>query len=383
MDQTRAGRSSWKDVADHIRLGIRDGKFVQGGKLPSESELMRDHGASKMTVHRALRELSAEGLVRRVERVGTFVADAAAAPTRKIGLILPTTEGFLEFNMLSGVRDGLASGDQFVLYASDNDPVAEYEALNRAASEVDGILILPTCHPKTSRKLQQLYDDGLPVVCLDRAISGCNLPAVTTDNYHVSRSSLDHLAAEGHKRVAYFGIYDERVSTLSDRFHAFQQFCTATLGISADPYIRFIPPHIGVHIKVSLSLVEDALLRMLAAEEPVTLAFCANEFYLEAIVEVSHGLPKELVERLEILSFSDYPRLRYPGFRVHVIRQDAKGMGREAARLLDRVMRGGKLGTPRVEVPATFFHADDEKDDRAAASIFVSRPRPVRHREGS
>src|SRR5581483_8593526 len=116
----------------------------------SESDMMRLHGASKMTVHRALRELSAEGLVRRVERGGTFVQGSAAPAARKIGLILPTTEGFLEFNLLAGVRDGLDQGDQYLLYATDNDPIAEYEALNRAANEVDGILILPICHPRSS-----------------------------------------------------------------------------------------------------------------------------------------------------------------------------------------------------------------------------------------
>jgi len=378
MEQTRGGRGSWKDVAEHIRSGIRDGRFGEAAKLPSESDLMREHGASKMTVHRALRELASEGLVRRVERVGTFVIPQKAAPaaTRKIGLVLPTTEGFLEFNLLGGVRDALDPEDQYVLYATENDPVTEWEALGRAAKEVDGIMILPTCHPKTSRRLQQLHDDGFPVVCVDRGCVGFDLPSVTTDNYTVSRTGLERVLSEKPHRVGYFGIYDEGVSSLVDRYHAYQDVCTANL---SDPteFVRFIPPHLGVHSKVSFRLLEDSLVRLLTREDPMTLAFCANEYYLEAIVQVCHGLPHDICANLEILSFNDWPRLRYQGYRVHTIRQNARGVGQAAADLLHHIWKGGNAEPLRHEVAATFIHAD-EPYERGGHPFSSKAPRPER-----
>ena len=42
--------------------------------MPSEAELVAQFGVSRMTVNRALRELQAEGLVERVQGVGTFAA---------------------------------------------------------------------------------------------------------------------------------------------------------------------------------------------------------------------------------------------------------------------------------------------------------------------
>jgi GntR family transcriptional regulator, histidine utilization repressor len=42
--------------------------------MPSEAELVAHFGVSRMTVNRALRELQAEGLVERVQGVGTFAA---------------------------------------------------------------------------------------------------------------------------------------------------------------------------------------------------------------------------------------------------------------------------------------------------------------------
>lgn len=55
---------------------IRSGEWPRDHRVPSESELVRQHGVSRMTANRALRELTGEGFLRRVQGVGTFVADA-------------------------------------------------------------------------------------------------------------------------------------------------------------------------------------------------------------------------------------------------------------------------------------------------------------------
>ncbi len=54
---------------------IRSGEWPRDHRVPSESELVRRHGVSRMTANRALRELTSEGFLRRVQGVGTFVAD--------------------------------------------------------------------------------------------------------------------------------------------------------------------------------------------------------------------------------------------------------------------------------------------------------------------
>ncbi len=66
-------------VKDHIVEQVRRGDLKDGGRLPSESELVEKLGVSRMTVHRALRELSAAGIVDRVQGLGTFVS---APPVR-------------------------------------------------------------------------------------------------------------------------------------------------------------------------------------------------------------------------------------------------------------------------------------------------------------
>lgn len=58
-----------------IERCINDGKWIAGQKLPSENELVNALDVSRMTVNRALRELTQQGLVNRVHGKGTFVAE--------------------------------------------------------------------------------------------------------------------------------------------------------------------------------------------------------------------------------------------------------------------------------------------------------------------
>ncbi|MBH0237025.1 histidine utilization repressor [Methylobrevis albus] len=64
----------YEKVKDYIRRNIEAGHWTTDTRLPSENDLVAQLGVSRMTVHRALRELTAAGLLRRIQGVGTFVA---------------------------------------------------------------------------------------------------------------------------------------------------------------------------------------------------------------------------------------------------------------------------------------------------------------------
>lgn len=62
-------------IKNDIRQKIHSGELSPNHKIPSETLLVKQYGVSRMTVHRALRELKDEGVIVRVAGVGTFVAD--------------------------------------------------------------------------------------------------------------------------------------------------------------------------------------------------------------------------------------------------------------------------------------------------------------------
>ena len=65
----------YEQVKAFIKTRISAGTWKPGDPVPSEAVLAAQFGVSRMTVNRALRELSAEGLVTRVQGSGTRVAE--------------------------------------------------------------------------------------------------------------------------------------------------------------------------------------------------------------------------------------------------------------------------------------------------------------------
>jgi GntR family transcriptional regulator, histidine utilization repressor len=61
--------------ADDQLSKFSDGNWPPHYRVPSESELVNQLGFSRMTINRALREMTAEGLLVRMQGVGTFVAE--------------------------------------------------------------------------------------------------------------------------------------------------------------------------------------------------------------------------------------------------------------------------------------------------------------------
>jgi len=62
-------------VKQMITQQIDSGNWPPHYRVPSESELVSQLGFSRMTINRALREMTADGLLVRMQGVGTFVAE--------------------------------------------------------------------------------------------------------------------------------------------------------------------------------------------------------------------------------------------------------------------------------------------------------------------
>jgi GntR family histidine utilization transcriptional repressor len=79
-----ADRPAYEQVKDWIRGHIARGDWKPGDPVPSEAALMARFAVSRMTAHRALRELATEGLVTRVQGSGTTVAQLHRISSRLV-----------------------------------------------------------------------------------------------------------------------------------------------------------------------------------------------------------------------------------------------------------------------------------------------------------
>lgn len=83
----------YRVIYETLKEEILGGRFASGRRFPSEAQLIRRFGGSRITVIHALQELSRAGLIVRRKGVGSFLTSRAASYGRSIGIIIPISRG--------------------------------------------------------------------------------------------------------------------------------------------------------------------------------------------------------------------------------------------------------------------------------------------------
>lgn len=79
----------YRVIFEALHEEITSRRYKPGGRLPSEAELVRRFGASRMTVLKAIKELQALGLVNRRVGSGTYLATHPAAGSHVFRIVDP------------------------------------------------------------------------------------------------------------------------------------------------------------------------------------------------------------------------------------------------------------------------------------------------------
>jgi len=147
-------RPLYKQVKDYILERIESGEWEPHRKIPSEADLVDILSVSRMTANRAVRELSSEGRLTRVQGVGTFVADYR-----------PQT-GFLEVKSIA--RE-----------IQENGGIHSSEVLLLQQENADKDLAAVMCIPEGTPVFHSILvhrDRGKPVQYADRYVNAAVAP---------------------------------------------------------------------------------------------------------------------------------------------------------------------------------------------------------------
>jgi DNA-binding LacI/PurR family transcriptional regulator len=208
----RASMQIWSD----LKALLRAGHIAKGEYLPPERQLVRDYGLAQSTVRRALKQLEADGLIVSEPRRGYRVCEL---PERQVGrlplalvrgsrgmpeewderhkAILSALEGACNCrgNSLLAVGSGSGSGS-----GSLADALGQLDMAG-----VSGVVLDPSA-AQISTAL--LVAPPVPMVVVDGWSEDWNVDAVIQDGHHGGLLAARYLAAQGCRRVAWFGPID-------------------------------------------------------------------------------------------------------------------------------------------------------------------------------
>ena len=357
-------KTLWKKIADSLREDIESGRLKTGDKVETEAQLTARWGVSAMTVHRAMRELSREGLVVRQQGRGTTVAPQNSKATGDVALIFHNWSNIFEFEYMRGINTSLAGDYRVAFYDANFDAAREAHLLQRASQETDGIICIPLCHEDSLPMMKKLVARDFPLVCLDRVPEGLDVAAVTSDNFGNSVVALRALIEKGHRRIVHFTEPDMCVSAVRERHEAFLQVMRENGEEHPEEWVRLFPfgrqPFESV-----LTLVQDTIFALWNRPDPFTAIFCLNDSSLAIVLAAAEKLGLPIPQDVEVLAFNDNITLTpMVEQRLNRIVQQPFEMGRQAAEMLKKRMNGENLETQNVCVSAEFHFAHHVRELR-------------------
>jgi LacI family transcriptional regulator len=182
--------------------------------------------------------------------------------------------------------------------------------------------------------------ENTPVVFLDRPPGGIEADTVLLDNRGGARSAIEHLLAQGHRRIACVADPD-RLYTASERLQGFRDAMDAA-GVEIDPDLVRLDTHSADPAE---RVVRELL--ALAPDRRPTAIFTGNNRHTVGALRALRGLEHEVA----LVGFDDFELADLLVMPTTVVRHDSQELGRHAAELA--FMRlDGRDGPPRrVVVP--------------------------------
>lgn len=198
-----------------IRESIFNGELAPGEQIPTEAELTARYGVSRITVRRAIQELTSEGLLIGIRGKGTFVNPSTFTGTHTY-LFVHGLETGIDYPYTSLILNGICQQNRDRVHfrlemlalpplhlQSDQDDRDRVEDL-LSHSPIHGIISLPRLRHHT---LERLVERGMPVVYIGLMDPPPPAGVVSLDLNPCTAWTMlvEHLLARGRSRIGLIG----------------------------------------------------------------------------------------------------------------------------------------------------------------------------------
>lgn len=302
-----ADQPKYRVILDGLRERILSGECAQGSRLPSENDLVRRFGVSRMTVVKAIKELQQEGFVERKVGSGTYVKARAVEGGRIFGLLIPELGQTEIFEPIcQGMSQSPLTGRHSLLWGNSfggtrpKEQIAEELCEQYIKQKVSGVFFAPLeltpAMDEVNRRITSALDRAnIPVILLDRCFlpypSRSKYDLVGIDNRRTGYSSVEHLVRAGARRVAFLG---KRLSadTVDARIAGYREALLAHGLLQNEDLVFRCDPSEENQIRSVLDQKPDAIL-------------CANDLTAAILMQTLIKLGVDIPNEIRVMGIDD------------------------------------------------------------------------------
>ena len=351
----------YDEMVQDLKKQIHKGKYSCGDRFPSESELARQYGISRMSVRQGLAHLENQGMVVKVNGKGSFVSHRYLfkngikdrKQTKTIGLIATTLEDPFVAQIHSGVVEELQNtGYNVCIYSSERN--AEQESVNiRQCVErgCAGLIIFPIWSRTNSKQIEELdNNNGIPLVLVDRTVPGLNVDYVATDNFRGGMMAVEYLIQMGHRQI---GMIKGVSGTANDDRYRGYCHCLQKYGIEMDENIVVTQKYENLSHEPLEGGQHEMRYLMDRSSRP-TAVFAANDALAFGAETAALQMGLKVPDDVSIIGFDNFLQAQLAPVPLTTISQPTTEIGHAAAKLILENIKAVKIG-PKMRVQQVQF----------------------------
>ena len=340
-------------VYNDMKKRILNGTYKFQDRLPTEAELEKLYGISRITVKKAMAMLGDEGLIERYPGKGTFVRlqeqkieiNQTPAQNGRIGIVMSGLSSSFGQNFLRGVSEeanrqncGLMVG---LCYSSIEE---ETKLIQRLIDHgVDGIVAMAMhSYAGINVGIVNSAMKGFPLVLADRYLEGISLPYVGSSHADAAFTATQYLFSLGHKSIGLISSAPT-TSAITERERGYMKaYAMTKYRLSPNyllPDIKSSMP--GNQTKENIRRDVERMKQYYQENPDVTALLCIDYNIMKVCETAAHEKGLKIPKDLSLVCF-DTPDDEFAQYEYTHIRQAEWEIGVKSVQMLLDVIRGDR-----------------------------------------
>jgi len=297
-------------------------------------------GVSKLTARKAIDKLVSEGLLVRVQGIGTFVSDFIKLnknSIKSVGVIIMNRFDDRGLSISGGIVKTLERFyiNPIIVDINQNEVKYISHKLKVLINQgVSGLIISPTQILLEVPIFQNLINENFPIVFVDRTIEDICIPTVESDNYLGGVLLGKHLRKVHNVKKAIFITQEGfELTSVKERYLGFKE------GLCND---------VDIFIADKLEKIKD-ILPDIKRKLYDGIFFCHDPLAIGGLFFLWESGIKP-PQDIKVVSFDNRDIAKFALPKLTTVKQNFEAIGEEAALFMTKILRGEKVPN-RIKIP--------------------------------
>ncbi|MFD7522319.1 GntR family transcriptional regulator [Paenibacillus chitinolyticus] len=350
VQATKKPNLLYLQIADKVLEIIQSRRLQPHDPVPSEGELAKLFGVSRMTSKLALEQLAEKGLVYRLPRRGTFLsgkqdgvpesglpsAEKKALPIEKkksnqIALIVPHLSDYTSRIIAAAENEARKHDCDLILKISRNKEDEDRCLQRLVDGGISGIVLFPQGRKTCSDQVLRLKLMQFPIVIIDRIFHEVQIDCVYHDHYLGSYQMTKYLIEKGHREIGYTSNSLDNITSREERYQGYIQALLDHAIPVKNQSIHFKSvPCNPSHINEGDPEQE----RFIHENPQMTAVMCGDDHVAISTLYTALRMGILVPDKLSIVGFSDIQLSALTPIPLTTVRQDTEQLAQSAFNLL-------------------------------------------------